>query len=332
MCSSCYTVDQAFHFNNLFNSREKITDIIKQGRYSQKTRDALVRVQEIVAYAKKQGLNVDDAYEYYISMENGDVSYIVSAADPVAFKFKTWWFPFVGSVPYLGFFDINDRNEKAQSLSVSYDVHVATVGAFSSLGWFEDPIYTPMLKRTEASLANLLFHELTHRTFWAQGSVRFNENLAEFVGYQMAIKYLKDKGEAQKLQTFLNRYGDRRVLKAWLKELKKDLEQVYEDERLDYEGKLQKKKATIARYQNEKMPQFKDPRYVKVAKRDWNNASIMGAGLYSPDFTEFEKAYVCSNAENAGQFLEALKSVETDEMSEFAALKSLCLKTNAVSS
>jgi len=103
----------------------------------------------------------------------------------------TWWFPIVGRVPYLGYFSKADRDSKASELRTEgYDVYETGVGAYSSLGWFDDPIYSPMLRRSEADFAHLIFHELTHRTLWIRGSVEFNENLAEYAADFLLEKLL----------------------------------------------------------------------------------------------------------------------------------------------
>ena len=325
--SSCYTVNQALYFNHLFNSREKIAAVLAEQRYSAPLRQKLESIEAVLLFAKQQGLNVEDAYQYYIHTAKDDVSYTVSAADPLSFTYKKWWFPIVGSVPYLGFFDSADRDEKAEDLAAEYDIHKATVGAFSSLGWFEDPIYTPMLRRSESSLANLLFHELTHRSFWARGSVRFNENLAEFIAHQLTLRYFAAEAKADERAKYLKNLEDLALLKAWIKKLKKALSAVYRADGLSDLEKLQAKRRTIDRFQLEEMPEFHNKLYRSVVKKPWNNASILGAGLYSPDLQRFEKAYQCSGATTPGEFLEKFRAVEDQDKSEFAVLDALCQGT-----
>src|SRR5690606_18969091 len=113
-------------------------------------------------------------------------------------EFVTWWFPVVGSVPYIGYFDKADRDAKATELKQQgYDVSVGGAGAFSSLGWFEDPIFSSMLDRGPADTAHLFIHELTHRTLWIPGSTEFNENLAEYVSYRLTPQYLRKTKRAE---------------------------------------------------------------------------------------------------------------------------------------
>ena len=98
------------------------------------------------------GLNTDGAYLYYIHTEQPVVSYLVQAAHADKLKSVKWWFPIVGSVPYKGYFTRSDRDAEAEKLrQQGYDVYTTGVGAFSSLGWFDDPIFSSMLRRNTAS-------------------------------------------------------------------------------------------------------------------------------------------------------------------------------------
>src|SRR5690606_17982044 len=139
--------------NNLYNSRRHTDDLLRDPTTPAPVRTKLLRLKELRAYAHSQGLAAGEAYRYYIHLPEPSVSYVVQAAYPDRLQSLTWWFPIVGTVPYLGFFDRQARDEKAAELSrQGYDVETAGVSAFSSLGWFEDPIYSPMLERSPAAL------------------------------------------------------------------------------------------------------------------------------------------------------------------------------------
>lgn len=325
--TSCYTLKQAFHFNNLFNSRRLVSEVISDPQTSPQLKERLIFSQRVLDFAKAQGLDTSNSYQYYIHLGKTDVSHVVQAAHPDRLAFVTWWFPFVGSVPYLGYFDKSERDLKAKELSEKYDVHKARVGAFSSLGWFHDPIYTPMLRKSEPDLAHLLFHELTHRTFWSQGSVTFNENLAEFSAGVLTVKLLAYLGRKDDISQYRKGREDRLLLRQWLRRFKSALTEIYAQKKTR-EEKLAEKQRVISLFLNEKRPTFENKRYEKyIDQKVWNNASILAASLYTPDTGRFADAFSCLNQPSMGLFLEAIEEAEDNYNDAFSAMDSLCRAT-----
>ena len=88
----------------------------------------------------------------------------------------------MGRVPYLGFFRRKDAEPWIRRLeNQGYETYIRTAGAYSTLGWFEDPVLPGMLKWSDYRLADTVLHELAHATVWIKGSVKFNESFASFV-------------------------------------------------------------------------------------------------------------------------------------------------------
>jgi predicted aminopeptidase len=328
LLTGCYSLRQAWHQNNLFNSRRPIVDVIADPSTDPKLVDKLKLTISILDYAKTQGLNTEDAYTYYIETGKKRVSYLVQAAKADELESVTWWFPFVGSVPYLGFFEESDRDAKAKELAEEgYDIYTTGVGAFSSLGWFSDPVFTSMLKRPRPSLASLYFHELTHRTFWISGSVKFNENLAEYVADVLTPMYLRDSGHQDKIKTYLDRKKDRRLFKNWLKKLRRELKKLYSQKSKMEPSKLLASKAAIfSSFVIDKKPNFATADYIGRGDKEWNNARVLGASLYEPDLPRFAKAHACAGDLSIIQFLALLDDRAEDFDDPFEALDSFCLQ------
>lgn len=288
----------------------------------------LNQVEEAMKFAKDEELNTYGAYEYYIHSSNDVVSYIVQAAFIDKLEFKTWWFPVLGSVPYKGFFYQHERDELASELKEQgFDVYKTGAAAFSSLGWFEDPIYTSMLERNKADLVHLFFHELTHRTFWSPGEAGFNENLAEFVASEMTKKYLTMLKEYDLLKTYEIKKQDKLLYTNWLNNLKNDLITLYENKNnLNKKDILENKNKIFQRYLKDDRPRFQ--MYNFISDSEWNNARVLGASLYVPETERFEKAYECLGKPKMGSFLKSLKEANEVNSGQFVALDSLCLKNN----
>jgi predicted aminopeptidase len=115
----------------------------------------------------------------------------LSACQPYKFENKTWYFPFLGSFGYKGFFDLSQAQIEREYLEKEgFDTRIRSVNAWSTLSWFKDPILSNLLNKTEAQIAETLFHELTSNTLFFKNRLQFNENLASFFGKKTSIDYL----------------------------------------------------------------------------------------------------------------------------------------------
>jgi predicted aminopeptidase len=120
----------------------------------------------------------------------GGLVHVVMAAPKDSLAPYTWWFPIVGSVPYRGYFDDAEANaEAAEFEAAGYDTLVRPAVAFSSLGFFNDPLLSNLLKLDRVQLAGVIIHELFHRTFFLASDVMFDESAATFVGGRGAIEF-----------------------------------------------------------------------------------------------------------------------------------------------
>jgi len=171
---------------------------------------------EIKKYAfDSLGINFSKNYSKVFDQKGKELMFVVTACNPYKLEPKEWKFPLIGSFSYKGFFD----EEKAIALEKELkeeglDTNIRTAGGWSTLGWFEDPILSNMLNDTEAGFAELLIHELTHGTLFVKDSVRFNENLATFIGIKGTERYLSKRYgfENKLLIEYKNQWKDRNIL------------------------------------------------------------------------------------------------------------------------
>jgi predicted aminopeptidase len=151
------------------------------------------RVADIRSFAIRElGLEENRNYTLYVELDRDYLAAVVSASHRDSFRRHEWRFPIVGTVPYKGFFDEEDAREEAEKLKArDLDVWVRRVDAFSTLGWFSDPLYSYMTGYPPHRLAELLIHEGFHATVFLKNRVQFNEELAEFVGREGARLYME---------------------------------------------------------------------------------------------------------------------------------------------
>lgn len=152
-------------------------------------------VRELVRYAETTlALEADRSYRSYVAVD-GHAVWIVVAAGELDVAALPRCYPIVGCAIYRGYFsERGARREAARLAAARYDVHVGGASAYSTLGWFADPVFSSQLRYDDATLAELLFHELAHQVAYVRDDSAFNESFADFVGHAGAVRWLTDHG------------------------------------------------------------------------------------------------------------------------------------------
>ncbi len=188
-------------------------------------------IDEIKQFAYDSiGLKKSDNYTSFYDQKGQRLMYVVTAAEPFELKAHLWHFPFLGDVPYKGFFDEKKAKEEYYRLRMQgLDANIGGASGWSTLGWFRDPVLSSMLKSSEADLAELIIHELTHGTLFVTDSVDYNENLAQFVGVEGAKWFLRNKyGEnSEQLQAYLTCMAEVEIKTQFMLSQAKILDSVY---------------------------------------------------------------------------------------------------------
>ena len=168
----------------LLNGAIPISEALNSEPFTPDQRNKLLLVAQIKAFGEEDlGLKKTSNYETVYPHLNRNPIYVVSASIKGRFLLKTWWFPIVGHLPYLGFFDLKEAKKERERLKQEgLDVYVGRAGAYSTLGWFQDPVTMNLIDGSTPQLANTLLHELTHATLYVNGQGAFNEGLAVLVG------------------------------------------------------------------------------------------------------------------------------------------------------
>lgn len=178
----------------IYESRE-IEKVLQDPQVPDSLKQKLKLVQEIKAFAiDSLGVQNSDSYTTLYNQHGKPVLWVVTACEPFSMEDKKWNFPILGSFSYKGFFDYDKAiKEKKKLTDEGYDTGIRTVSAWSTLGILNDPIMSGMLFRHVGDLANTVIHELTHGTIFIKNDLKFNENLASFIGNEGARKFLRYK-------------------------------------------------------------------------------------------------------------------------------------------
>lgn len=182
-CQGGYVWKQAMGQWALSGRQEPIDDLEVRSSLTASRLERLDWIPRILEFAREElALDPGDSYTTFLETRGEPISHVIVASHPRALAAHRWCFPFVGCVPYKGFFDRSDAEREAEELRRSgEDVGVYEVEAFSTLGWFQDPVLSTMLDRSLPDLASLLIHETVHRTLYVPDNATFNESLATLV-------------------------------------------------------------------------------------------------------------------------------------------------------
>lgn len=299
--SSCYVINQGISLLKYNFSARPLEDVYKDPSVKDNTKERIKLIFEIREFAiNKLGLKQNRTYTKFVQLN--DRNYLVNvvvASKPDKLEAYQWSFPFFGSFPYKGFYNLDEaRDEQRRLKNMGYDTYIRTAGAFSTLGWFDDPIYSYMLNYSTEYLANLVIHEMTHATVFIKNNIQFNEEMASYVGDHGAVEFLKYK-YGEKSREYKNSFyakEDNKVFSAFLNEFYDKLKSVYDDPNKTREEKLAEKPVIIDEYKDkfihEVSKKFKiKGSYAWFPKLRLNNAVIMGFITYEQDSSLYDKIY-----------------------------------------
>jgi predicted aminopeptidase len=175
------------------------------------------------------GLDVGGSYKSISEVDADQIVHVVSAAPRNRLEAYTWWFPIVGRVPYRGYFAIEDARNLVDDLERrGYDTYLRPSVAFSTLGWFDDPLLTNLLRHDDVRLTEIILHELLHNTIYISGQAAFNESLASFVGHRGAIEFFAQRGDRAYADQANDRWSDTVQFSSFLAEVMARLDAAYD--------------------------------------------------------------------------------------------------------
>lgn len=205
------------------------TDELLQSKIDPALRDRIEIAGEILGFASDIGLPVRGAYLSYVETGEAYVIWNVFAAKPYELELETSCFPVAGCVTYRGYFKRDDAGRYAKRLEdKGYEVYVGGVAAYSTLGWFNDPLLDTFLFRSDEKLAALLFHELAHRVVYIKDDTRFNESLATTIELYALEKWLLARGESHRFDRYRLSLARRNSVIALIMQARNRLGQLYD--------------------------------------------------------------------------------------------------------
>lgn len=316
-CSPTYVLRAGYEEAKILWRREPISAVLARPDLEPDVRRKLELVLDARRYADSLGLEVGGSFTTLSYVDGPTMLYVLTATPRTSLAPHTWWFPIVGRVPYKGFFDRADADAEAERLMArGLDTSIRGAAAFSTLGWFDDPLLRHQLVADEAALVNLVLHETYHNTFYAKGAhaTAFNESLATFVGHRAAIDFFAARPDDAALATLARvAWEDERVFATFVQTLGSRLRALYAeaDEATALAGRERLYAEAQAAFpalplQGTRFEKFDDVRL--------NNAVLLQSLLYTTDLDVFEGiAARLGGVRPALDFIEAAARGEPDD-------------------
>ena len=224
-----YLLRAAWEEGKILARRREITEVIADPAVDAALRSKLDLVLRARGFAEDSvKLRTGDSFTTFTRLERDTLVLVLSAAHRDALKRHTWWFPIVGRVPYKGFFDTDAaRAARDDFIKRGFDTHLRPASAFSTLGWFNDPLLSTTLRQDSLDLVNTVIHELTHNTFYAPGEAVFNESFANFVGARGAAWFFRAQGDSSGAEVVEARWADEKWMGRFWRDLYDELDSAF---------------------------------------------------------------------------------------------------------
>lgn len=267
----------------LLRAREPVAEVIADPTRPQPLRDHLVQAQKARMFASEH-LHLPDnqSYRLYADIGRPYVVWNVFATQEFSLSPENHCFPIAGCVAYRGYYSQGAaRGEAALLRQRGMDVSIGGVEAYSTLGWFNDPIMSSMMHWGDERLATLIFHELAHQRFYVKDDTEFNESFATFVEQEGTRQWRVARGLAPLGDSTLRQ---RDQFTRLILDTRKRLETLYAQP-LSAEAMRQAKAAQFERlrqdYRQLRDSQWAgDKRYDAWINQPMNNARLLPFGLY----------------------------------------------------
>lgn len=296
-----YLARAAWEEGKILARRRPIARVLADSSVPHAMRAKLALVLEARAFAVDSvRLAARESFTTYSPLDGDTLVIVLSAAARDELRPFSWWFPVVGRVPYKGFFEREDALAEARRLEGrGYDTYVRPASAFSTLGWFNDPVVSTTLRSDSLDLVDTVIHELLHNGFYAPGQAVFNESFANFVGARGAAWFFRSRGDSAAAATVDRRWHDERLLGDFWSDVYRSLDSAFRAhpgaDSASREARLAARDSVYAAMRTVLLtrigPAFQsyDPRVLERTRFD--NAILLARRIYLTDLGLFDAVY-----------------------------------------
>ncbi|MEI7013480.1 aminopeptidase [Leptospira licerasiae] len=273
--------------------RKAIPEVLADPEIPETTKTKLKEVEKIRDFGiQKLALSPEGGFKSFVQLDRPAIGWHVSACHPLKFESYTWWFPIAGRVPYKGYFSLEKAKEEEQNLKEQgFDTRIRITAGYSTLGWFEDPLFSSQLYEDPGDLASIVIHEMAHATVYFPGDSLFNESYASFVEEEGSDEYVLKIGGPKLLEERKRSEEETKLYKNLILETANLLKNAYSEG--GSENILKAKKSEIISDFRKRLIQTKWTKInsKKLSEKDWNNEDFIGMLRYNSGTQYFKKRF-----------------------------------------
>ena len=313
--------------------RRPIADLLADPATSPALRARLAVVRDARAFARDSlALRTGESFTTFSRLDRDTLVLVLSGAYRDQLRSYTWWFPVVGRVPYKGYFDFAQARAAERDLAAAgFDAHLGSASAFSTLGWFNDPVLPTTLRADSLTVANTVIHELTHNTYYAPGSAVFNESFANFVGSRGAQRFYLSRGQPAAAAEVEARWNDEKVLGRFWATLYARVDSAFRahpgDAPLQVALRIGMRDSLFAEARTELRqelgPRLKTISIRAVERVRFDNAILMSRRVYLTELDAFDAALAARHGDLRATVSAVVEAVKQDRAHPFEALRAM---------
>jgi len=320
-CSSFgYYWEKIQGHTEILDKQQPVQEVIDNPETSVETRKRLVNTQQARDFASEVLLLPDnDSYRNYADIGRDYAVWTVVATPPYSVKPEQWCFLFVGCLSYRGYFSKQSAENFADELrKKNMDVYIAGTKAYSTLGWFDDPLLNTMLYKSEAYRVGIIFHELAHQQMYVEDDTAFNEAFASTVELEGIKLWFAKQDDPEKFAKYLIMKKRDQSFKKLLLQTRKDLEELYSTKLKTELMQIKKENIFIklkSNYEKLKSRWNGYTGYDKWMAQKLNNAHLALVATYNDFIPAFSALYKASNS-NFKKFYENVKFLKEQDIEQ----------------
>jgi predicted aminopeptidase len=288
-----YVTRAGIEETRILQARRPIAELVGDRATDPAVRQSLRLVLESRDYAARLGLEAKETYTTYADVGRDTLLLVLQAAPKDCICPYTWKYPIVGRIPYKGFFDLAAAKRTNDRLAaLGYDTYLRPSAAFSTLGWFNDPLLSTALTRDSVELAATVFHEIAHNTLYVRSATPFNESFAQYVGYRSAESFFALRADTANARQAGARLHDEMVLGEFYRALIARLDSLYAtrpDSAALAAGRAAAGAWAKGQLEGPVGARFKSFQVGPLRDRPVNNARLIGATLYRTRLDLFDR-------------------------------------------
>ena len=328
-----YLLRAAWEEGKILARRRPIAELVADPSTTAALRAKLALVLAARGYAQDSlGLETGESFTSFSRLDRDTLVLVLSGAYRHKLRSRTWWFPVVGRVPYKGYFDFDAARAAERELTArGFDTRLGAAAAFSTLGWFNDPLLPTTLRADTLTVANTVIHELTHNTFYAPGGAVFNESFANFVGSRGAERFFASRGQLAAAQAVASRWEDEKVVGRFWASLYARVDSAFkalpgeDSARVAARIAVRDSIYVAARLtlRDTVVPQLRTMKIGNVQRIRIDNAVLMARRVYLTDLDAFDAVLAQRGGDLRGTIAAIIAAAKTDRKHPFDAVRAL---------